>query len=81
MNMNSAYRKEKQELLRRTDELDRKAEVCLLSQQEWDLKQCLKDRLAQLLREEEIKWFQRAKTKKLLQGDSNTKYFQMVANV
>jgi hypothetical protein len=36
--MNSAYRKEKQELLRRTDELDRKAEVCLLSQQEWDLK-------------------------------------------
>jgi hypothetical protein len=41
----------------------------------------LKDRLAQLLREEEIKWFQRAKTKKLLQGDSNTKYFQMVANV
>ena len=32
------------------------------------------------MREEEIRWFQRAKTKKLLQGDSNTKYFQMVAN-
>jgi hypothetical protein len=32
------------------------------------------------LREEEIKWFQRAKTKNLLQGDNNTKYFQLVAN-
>jgi len=33
-----------------------------------------------LLREEEIKWFQRAKTKDLLEGDNNTKYFHMVAN-
>jgi hypothetical protein len=37
-------------------------------------------RLAQLLREEEIKWYQRAKVKELLEGDSNTKYFHMVAN-
>jgi hypothetical protein len=51
-----------------------------LSQQKIDLKQCVKDRLAQLLREEEIKWFQRAKTKELLQGDNNTRYFQLVAN-
>ena len=50
----------------------------LLSQQEIDLKQSIKDRLTQLLREEEIKWFQRAKTTKLLQGDNNTKYFQLV---
>jgi mannosylglycoprotein endo-beta-mannosidase len=33
-----------------------------------------------LLREEEIKWFQRAKTTKILKGDNNTKYFHMVAN-
>ncbi|PUZ59464.1 hypothetical protein GQ55_4G043800 [Panicum hallii var. hallii] len=52
----------------------------LLSQQKINLKQCVKDRLAQLLREEEIKWFQRAKTKELLQGDNNTRYFQLVAN-
>ena len=45
-----------------------------------DLKQCIKDRLALLLREEEIKWLQRAKTKELLEGDNNTKYFQLVAN-
>ncbi|RLN08590.1 hypothetical protein C2845_PM11G03480 [Panicum miliaceum] len=51
------------------------AETNLLSQQELDLKQSIKERLAQLLREEEIKWFQRAKTKELLEGDDNTKFF------
>jgi hypothetical protein len=29
------------------------------------------------LREEKLKWFQRAKTTKILKGDNNTKYFQM----
>jgi hypothetical protein len=52
----------------------------LLSQQEMDLKQSIKERLAQFLREEEIHWFQRAKSTKLLKGDRNTKYFQLVAN-
>ena len=33
-----------------------------------------------MLREEEINWFQRAKTRDFLQEDSNTKYFKMVAN-
>jgi hypothetical protein len=33
-----------------------------------------------LLREEEIKRYQRSKVNKLLQGDSNTRYFHLVAN-
>jgi hypothetical protein len=33
-----------------------------------------------LLWEEEIKWYQQAKVKELLEGDSNTKYFQLIAN-
>ena len=78
--MSGAYQKEKQELLRKADELDKLAETSLLSQQELNLKQCIKDRLAQLMREEEIKWFQRIKTRELLEGDDNTKYFQMIAN-
>jgi hypothetical protein len=41
--------------------LDKKAETQLLSQPEWDLKQCVRERLAQLLREEELRWFQREK--------------------
>jgi hypothetical protein len=36
--MNDAYKKEKQELLRKAKELDKKAESQLLSQREWDLK-------------------------------------------
>jgi hypothetical protein len=66
--------------MRKAEELDKKAEVQLLSQQDWDLKQCIHDRITQLLREEEIKWAQRAKTTKILKGDNNTKYFHMVAN-
>jgi hypothetical protein len=79
-NMKGTYKKEKQELLRRAEELDKKVESQLLSQHEWDLRQCIKDRLSQLLREEELRWFQRAKTNKILREDNNTKYFQMVAN-
>ena len=73
-------KKEKEELFRRVGELDRRAETQTLSQQEVDLKQSLNERLAQLLQEEEIRWFQRAKTNDLLKGDNNTRYFQMVAN-
>jgi hypothetical protein len=65
-NSNGAYRKEKQELLRKAEKLDKKAESQLLSQREWDLKQSIHERLNQLLREEELRWFQRAKTTKIL---------------
>jgi hypothetical protein len=34
----------------------------------------------QFLRQEKLKWFQRAKTTKILQGDDNTKFFHLVAN-
>jgi hypothetical protein len=79
-NMNGAYKKEKQELLRKAEELDKKAESQLLSQQEWDLKQSINERINHLLSEEVVKWFQRAKSTRILKGDNNTKYFQMVAN-
>ena len=44
------------------------------------MKHVLNDRLAKLLREEELKWYQRAKLKHLLEGDANTKYYHLVAN-
>jgi mannosylglycoprotein endo-beta-mannosidase len=79
-NMNGAYKREKQELLRKAEEFDKIAESQLLSQCEWDLKQSIQERLNQLLREEELKWFQRAKTTNILEGDNNTRYFHMIAN-
>jgi len=32
------------------------------------------------LREEELKWYERAKVKSLLEGDANTRFFHLVAN-
>lgn len=74
------YKKEKKKILDKLDELDKKAEIALLTPQEVDLKHWLKNRLVEMLREEEINWYQWAKVKELLEGDSNTKYFQLVAN-
>jgi mannosylglycoprotein endo-beta-mannosidase len=36
--------------------------------------------IARLLREEEIKWYQRSKSQFILEGDANTRYFHSVAN-
>lgn len=79
-NISGSNKKEKKEILSKLDILDKKAETVLLSTQEIDTKNFLRNRLAAMLREDEIKWYQRAKTKGLLEGDSNTKYFHLVAN-
>ena len=50
------------------DELDKKAEITPLQPVEIDLKHVLNERLAELLREEELKWYQRAKVKKSTSG-------------
>jgi hypothetical protein len=78
-NTNGQYKKEKKEILNTLDTLDNKAEHTPL-QVEININQCLNIRLAHLLWEEEIKWYQRAKTKDLLEGDSNTTYFQLIAS-
>lgn len=62
------------------DALDKKAETSTLSDNEINFKHYLKERLVTLLREEEIKWYERAKVKTLLQGDDNTRFFHLVAN-
>jgi hypothetical protein len=62
------------------DGLDKKVDHTPLQEEEINIKQCLNNRLPQLLQEEEIKWYQGAKVKDLLEWDSNTKYFQLVAS-
>jgi hypothetical protein len=74
-NVSGQYKKEKKENLNILDDLDKKTEISALETHERDLKQFLKNRLAELLREENIKWYQWVKVKELLEGDSNTKYF------
>jgi hypothetical protein len=79
-NASGSYKKEKQEVMTRIEQLDKKAKTTVLLPHEVELKHCLKARLIQLLREEEIKWYQRSKPDNLLKGDRNTKYFQRLAN-
>ena len=52
----------------------------LLSPQEIELKSQSNAEIAKLLREEELKWYQRSKAQFILQGDSNTRYFHSIAN-
>jgi hypothetical protein len=73
-------KKEKHDLLNRLDQLDKHGKTTMLTPQEMDLKHCLKAMLVQLLHEEEIKWHQRSKAYMLLKGESNTKYFHLLAN-
>jgi hypothetical protein len=78
--VSGAYKKEKITIPNKLDELDKKAETAILNEFELDLKHVLNERLAELLREEELKWYQRAKVKHLLEGDANTKYYHLLAN-
>lgn len=74
------YKKEKKRLIDLIDKLDKKAETTPLTDNEINYKHYLKESLVTLLREEESKWYERAKVKTLLEGDNNTKFFRLVAN-
>ena len=74
------YKKEKKRLIAWLDELDKKAETSILTDNEINLKHYLKETLIFLMRKEEIKWYERAKVKTLLQRDDNTRFFHLVAN-
>jgi hypothetical protein len=62
------------------DNLEALAKVRPLLPHEIELKSQLNVEIARLLREEEIKWYQRSKSQLILEGDANTRYFHSVAN-
>ena len=74
------FKKEKLELNVLIDKLDKKAEFMSLSNIELNSKKAANERLAHLLREEEIKWYQRAKAKFILEGERNTLFYHLIAN-
>lgn len=60
-NISGTHKKEKIELNVLIDKLDKKAEFGRLFDEELTLKKIANERLAQLLREEEVKWYQKSK--------------------
>jgi hypothetical protein len=78
--MTGQLKKEKLSLLSKLDNLEALAKVRPLTMHEIELKSQFNAALAGLLREEELKWYQRSKAKFLLEGDSNTRYFHSVTN-
>ena len=62
------------------DELESFSEVRPLSPHELEIKNQCNAEIAGLLREEELKWYQRSKAQFILEGDSNTRYFHSLAN-
>ena len=73
-------RKEKQRLSSIINDLEALAEVRPLSVHEIEIKSQSNAQIARLLREEELKWYQRSKAQFILEGDSDTRYFHGVAN-
>jgi hypothetical protein len=62
------------------DDTEAIAEVRPLTMQEIELKNQYNAKLASILCEEELKWYQRSKAQFLLEEDSNTRYFHSIAN-
>ncbi|WVZ75253.1 hypothetical protein U9M48_023327 [Paspalum notatum var. saurae] len=77
---NRVYKQKKTDLQAEINELDIAAESRDLTDLEREHLGHAQDQLASLLREEEIKYYQRAKVKDVLLGDNNTRYFQLIAN-
>src|SRR5436190_21063537 len=77
---NSSFKQKKLELQSTISFMDVAAEVRDLTEVEREQLDQSRDQLTSLLREEEIKYYQRAKTKDVLLGDNNMRYFQMIAN-
>ena len=69
------YKGQKENLQTVVNNLDTMAETRLLTDGEREQLEKAPDDLIKLLREEELKFYQRAKATDVLLGDNNTKYF------
>jgi hypothetical protein len=67
-------KKEKLRLSSIIDELEALAEVRPLSEHEIEIKNHLNAQIANMLREEELKWYQHSNSQFILKGDLNTRY-------
>jgi hypothetical protein len=78
--LSGQYKIEKERLSKIIDNLDKKAEIVPLNEEERISMRVANETLAKLRRSEESKWAQRAKIKHIQEGGDNTKYFHLIAN-
>lgn len=71
---------EKERLLNLINELDLRVETNPLGVADSAAKREAEEKLAKLLREEEIKLALKANVRQVVQGDNNTQYFHLIAN-
>jgi hypothetical protein len=74
------YKQKKVAIQEKNIDMDVTIETIDLTVAEHDLLTQSRDQLVNLLREEEIKYYQRIRAKDILLADCNTRYFQMVSN-
>ena len=72
---NGVYKAQKENLQSIVTDLDTQAEFRTLTNDERNQLESARDDLIKLLREEELKYYQRAKVTDILLGDNNTRYF------
>uniref|UniRef100_J3M899 Uncharacterized protein n=1 Tax=Oryza brachyantha TaxID=4533 RepID=J3M899_ORYBR len=62
------------------EEIDKLCEVNGMTYIQKEKRDQLEKQLKIMMREDEIKWFQRSKEKEIIEGDNNTKYYNAKAN-
>jgi hypothetical protein len=80
LNIEGEYKRERDTISKHLDYTDKQSEFIGLSAADYEYRCYLQNKLNQILREEEIKWLQRAKERDLFEGDRNTRYFMIKAS-
>ena len=79
-NVDASYKKIKTEIIKRLDDVDKVDERQGLIACDRKEQKDLREQLNRLLKQEEVKWFQRYKDKEIKEGDSNTRYYHAKVN-